>query len=116
MRYPIISLNEYGKAIICPHCENEDPTPGSYCIICGNDIINRCNDSPDRNVPSVTVKGCGTLLQGNARYCHLCGNESIFYQQGWLPDWRSQNTRKAIRNASAGAVVELSDIKKSVDG
>ena len=113
MRYPIIILNEYGKAIVCPHCENEDLTPGNFCIICGNDIINRCADSPDRSVSSVTVKGCNALLQGNARYCHLCGNESTFYQHAWLPDWRSQNTKKAIRNASEGAVVDISKLKKT---
>ena len=113
MRYPAIKLNENGKALVCPHCENEELTPGDFCIICGSDIINRCAISPDRNVPSVSLKSCGAVLQGNARYCSHCGNESAFYQKGWLPDWRSENVRKAIRNASTGAVVDLADIKKA---
>ena len=116
MRYPAIPVNEYGKALICPHCENEDAAPGNFCIICGSDVVNRCNDSPNRNVPSVTIKGCQSPLQGNARYCFKCGNESTFYQKRWLPDWRSQNTKKAIRNASAGGVVDLADVKKSKEG
>jgi len=41
-------------------------------------------------------------LQGNARYCSKCGNESSFYQKGWLKDWRTENTKKAIRNVNSG--------------
>ena len=113
MRYPAIRLNENGKALVCPHCENEELTPGNFCIICGSNIVNCCTDSPDRSVPSVMVKGCGSVLPGNARYCSHCGNESAFYQKGWLSDWRSENVKKAIRNAGVGAsVVELAELKK----
>lgn len=112
LRYPAITLNEYGKAIVCPHCENEELTPGNFCIICGSDIVNRCSDCPDRNAPSITVKGCGETLLGNARYCYKCGNQSSFYKSGWLPDWQSENTRKAIRNASSGTVVDMTEIRR----
>jgi len=113
MRYPAITLNENGKALVCPHCDNEELTPGDFCIICGNDIINHCAVSPDRNVPSVSLKSCGAILVGNARYCSHCGNESSFYQKGWLADWRSENIKKAIRNASTGGVVDIADLKKT---
>lgn len=100
MIYRSILLNEYGKAIVCPHCENEELTLGDYCKICGNEIINRCADTPNSKARNVTLKGCGSILQGNARYCSKCGNESSFYQKGWLKDWKSENTKKAIRNVN----------------
>lgn len=99
MVYKDIKVNENGKALVCPHCENEELTPGDYCKICGNNIINRCTDMPNPKAQGLVIRGCHTVLQGNARYCSKCGNESTFYQKGWLKDWRMENTRKAIRNA-----------------
>ncbi|MDL2234232.1 hypothetical protein LJC63_11740 [Ruminococcaceae bacterium OttesenSCG-928-L11] len=98
MLYQKIKLNEDGKAVVCPHCDNEEPTPGEYCMICGNEIINRCADMAGEGTGGAVSKGCRTLLPGNARYCYKCGNESTFYQKGWLKDWRSENTKKAIEN------------------
>lgn len=98
MLYKKIRVNENGKALVCPHCDNEELTQGDYCMICGCNIINRCADTPDHNESSVIVKTCRTVLPGNARYCPKCGNESTFYQKGWLRDWRSENTKRAIEN------------------
>lgn len=98
MLYKKIKLNENGKALVCPHCNNEEVTPGDYCVICGNEIVNRCADMADGEVDRLVTKGCRTILPGNARFCYRCGNESTFYQKGWLRDWRSENTKKAIEN------------------
>jgi|GEM_PF-943198 len=100
MRYGAIKVNENGKALVCPHCENEDVTSGDFCTICGDNIVNRCADTPDAVIPAITIKGCKTVLPGNARYCYKCGNESAFFQKGWLKDWKSENIRKAIRNVN----------------
>jgi len=102
MKYKHIDLNENGKALVCPHCENEELTQGDYCKICGNSIINRCADTPNAKSRNLIVRACGSILQGNARYCSKCGNESSFYQKGWLKDWRTENTKKAIRNVNSG--------------
>jgi len=97
MVYKKIRLNENGKAVICPHCSNEELTPGDFCIICGSGIINHCADAVDEDGKLIKT-GCQTLLPGNARYCYKCGNAGTFYHRGWLKDWRSENTRKAIEN------------------
>lgn len=110
MRYYAIRLNENGKALICPHCENEELTPGDFCMICGNDIVNRCADTPDPKRPSNIVGSCGTILTGNARYCSRCGNEGTFFQKGWLRDWKSENTKKAIRNVNVA--IDLSEVRE----
>lgn len=110
MRYPSIKLNENGKALVCPHCENEELTPGDFCIICGNDIVNRCADTPHPENPAKAKKACGAILPGNARYCSRCGNEGTFFQKGWLRDWKSENTRKAIRNINVA--IDLSEVRE----
>jgi hypothetical protein len=60
------------------------------------------------------VKGCGELLNGEARFCPKCGNESNFFQKGWLNDWKGENVKQAIRNfRSAGQTpVPFDKIKK----
>ena len=110
MLYKSTKLNEYGKALTCPHCDNDELTPGEFCMICGSNIINRCADTPDAASPDVTVKSCRYVLPGNARYCPKCGNESTFYQKGWLKDWRSENTRRAIENINMA--VDFQEIKQ----
>lgn len=111
MIYKAIMLNENGKALVCPHCENEELTPGNYCKICGSDIINRCADMQDPEVEGLSIKGCKSMLQGNARYCPKCGNESTFFQKGWLKDWRSENIKKAIRNINTVDFEEIREEK-----
>lgn len=109
MLYKGIRLNSKCKAVICPHCDNEEVTPGDYCMICGSNIINKCSDTYDAK-KKTTSRSCGTLLTGNARFCPQCGNESSFYQQGWLKDWRSENTKRAIENINTA--VDFSEIHK----
>lgn len=106
MIYKKIKLNENGKAVLCPHCSNEELTPGDFCIICGSEIVNRCADTIDESTGKITRRGCRTILPGNARFCYKCGNEATFYQRGWLKDWRSENTRKAIENVAVAVDYE----------
>lgn len=107
MFYQPIPTDESGKAAVCPHCDNEDLTTGDYCMICGNNVVNQCADTPD-GLGGV-VKSCRTILPGNARFCPKCGNESSFYQKGWLRDWRSENTRRAIENINM--TVDFNDLQ-----
>lgn len=110
MIYKAIRTTENGKALVCPHCDNEELTQGDFCIICGSDIVNRCADMRDSAGEHVTVKGCRTILPGNARYCSKCGNESMFFRKGWLRDWRRENTKKAIDNINV--TVDFNEIKE----
>lgn len=113
MLYKSIRINENGKALVCPHCDNEELTPGDFCMICGNNIINRCADTPDPINHGIVNKSCRTVLTGNARYCGKCGNESSFFQRGWLRDWRSENTKRAIENINMAVdFLELQEERK----
>ena len=115
MRYKPIVLNEYGKARVCPFCDNEEATLGNYCKICANEIVNRCAESSVLTQDSkyLVAKNCGAVLEGNARYCSYCGNEGTFFQRGWLKDWRSENIKKAILNVTTkDNAISFSEIKK----
>lgn len=111
MLYKAIRLSENGKAVVCPHCDNEELTSGEFCMICGCNIVNRCADTPGRDLPDSVNRSCRTALPGNARYCPKCGNESTFYQKGWLRDWRSENTKRAIENIHKSAV-DITELPK----
>jgi rRNA maturation endonuclease Nob1 len=86
-------VDENGKAIICPRCQNEDINPnGEYCHICGVYLINICEDSDRTSNTGYNYKqsSCGTIARGNARFCIKCGNPTTFYTNGLLRDWESE--------------------------
>lgn len=73
-----IDIDENGRAVRCPVCDNEE-IDGQHCKICGAGIINYCTN--DNNC------SYGNPLEGNARFCHHCGGKSFFYQNGYLKPW-----------------------------
>ncbi len=80
--FGVDTLNE------CPVCENTDFKPfDKYCIICGNLLHNLCTNSK-----------CEAELPSNARYCPLCGNESVFYRNGVLKSWELENSDFEVSN------------------
>lgn len=97
MKYDGYDVDELGRALICPVCDNEElHYDGSYCKACGTFIINKCADT---NRTSETgwkypQESCHATLEGNARYCVKCGNESTFFQQGLLDDWKKEKQTK----------------------
>ena len=91
MKYPGIKVDENNKALICPNCANEEIIEtGNYCKICGADLVNRCVGKPTYdgygNIDGYK-DGCGSTLDGNARYCPYCGGESSFFTSGFLKPW-----------------------------
>lgn len=99
LKYSCIPVDNKSKVGICPVCQNEELN-GDFCEICGTYLINRCtgrilngpfnpfNQIDASEIPS--FKGCGTLLQGNARFCNKCGSISTFYIQQLLDDWHDE--------------------------
>jgi RNA polymerase subunit RPABC4/transcription elongation factor Spt4 len=110
MVYKSIRTTSKGKALMCPHCDNEELDGGDYCKICGNEVVNRCADMCDDSDGRIISRGCHNILSGNARYCPHCGNESAFLQKGWLLDWRSENLRKALQHINAPAL-DINEIR-----
>ena len=97
MIYKGYELDENGRAHICPKCENEETHFGTYCIVCGTGLVNKCAVTEDdyRNFN----KSCGTILPGNARYCYSCGNESTFLQNKILWPWDEEIRKSEVAAA-----------------
>lgn len=115
MIYKSVKVNEYGKALTCPHCENEEPAQGDYCKICGSNNVNHCCDTYDHQTGKLIGKSCRNILHGDARYCPKCGNESNFFQKGWLSDWKSENVKKAIHNVrNSENIVPIGGIREEI--
>ncbi|WP_226677282.1 ImmA/IrrE family metallo-endopeptidase [Mesobacillus jeotgali] len=93
MRYDGYELDEFGRAYECPRCGNEELNyDGDHCKICSLIIINKCTNQEMWN--GEIQWECGTMLDGNARYCIKCGYESTFYQQNLLDKWEDEKKEK----------------------
>lgn len=90
MIYDSIQLQENGKAIICPTCNNEYTSiSGEYCQICGTHITNICTS-------------CEAVLSGEARYCPYCGSQSTFFTDDLLRDWEIVKKEEDAVNSFLG--------------
>lgn len=79
MKYPLLETYETGKLKECPICKNEETDiNGDYCQICGSYIVNRCTNEECNNTK---------ILPSNARFCPICGDNSVFYNVGLLKSW-----------------------------
>lgn len=87
MKYSQIETDLLYRAIECPVCHNtEIAESGNFCIICGNLLINQCEDAQDQYGAS-----CNNTepLPGYARHCPFCGGQSSFFKRGILPAWNA---------------------------
>lgn len=90
MKYSGIVLDESGRASECPVCHNtEIPEHGTYCVICGNSLINLCESAKEDPFGSCTNT---EPLPGYARYCPFCGGQSTFLSRGILLPWDSPDS------------------------
>ncbi|WP_342515449.1 ImmA/IrrE family metallo-endopeptidase [Sutcliffiella sp. FSL R7-0096] len=90
MKYNGYDVDELGRALECPRCGNEElHYDGSHCKVCGTFLVNKCATT-EKSTDSgyfYTEESCHATLDGNARYCVKCGNESTFFQQKLLESW-----------------------------
>lgn len=106
MIYSCYELNENGRAVICPRCENEQIID-DYCHVCGSYMLNKCtgfkDESENRYRGPWHIEfeySCGTFLPGNARFCTNCGSTSSFYESGLLNNWteaKKENEKKSSK-------------------
>ncbi|MFW5437081.1 hypothetical protein [Paenibacillus apiarius] len=89
MKYDGYTVDENGRALRCPRCENEEITDGTYCKICGTHTVNRCTNRYFDNMDGEEVINCSAIAEGNARYCVHCGHETTFYKNKLLNDWKT---------------------------
>lgn len=104
-------LDENGRAIKCPRCDNEEVKYGDYCIICGAYLVNKCPDKTDIDFNGneyVVEQGCGPV-PGNARYCPICGNKTTFFLEKLLLPWEETIENFTANKAETATVDEISD-------
>lgn len=90
MILPGIKVDNKGRALTCPKCENEDLNyDGNHCSSCGIYLVNECSKIHNER-GYLEVDSCGKTLNGNARYCVGCGNPSTFYDMGILDAWNQE--------------------------
>lgn len=94
MAFDGIKLKENGMAATCPCCGNEETLDeGEYCHICGELLINRCeNGIFDDDGKWVDNCRGHKALPGNARYCPYCGGKTTFFKNGVLKAWNYQDS------------------------
>lgn len=95
MKYDGYELDDFGRAIECPRCGNEElHYEGDHCKVCGLFIINKCTNQHIWN--NEVEWECGTILDGNARYCTKCGHKSTFSEQDLLDEWDKEKRAKEL--------------------
>ncbi|MFK4463262.1 Zn-dependent peptidase ImmA (M78 family)/RNA polymerase subunit RPABC4/transcription elongation factor Spt4 [Bacillus safensis] len=99
MIYSSIELTDSHYAKNCPKCSNEK-VMGEYCQVCGIYLVNKCTGlapgeieygyNQQRIFWHSHAKGCGELLEGDARFCTSCGSTSTFYEEEILKKWEEE--------------------------
>lgn len=85
LKYDGYELDGNGMPAECPRCENEEIT-GEHCKVCGILVVNRCTHVQYDFSGNVEWE-CGTIADGNARYCSECGNKTTYLENGLLKPW-----------------------------
>ena len=77
--YPTILPSENGRLKVCPSCgSSRTMRDGRYCADCMQPLENCCTGKKNGS------HACGP----NDRYCTTCGSPTMFYQAGFLPDYK----------------------------
>jgi len=99
--YDGYELDENGRALTCPRCGNEElDYEGDYCKICGVYLVNKCTNVIYYSNGDIQWE-CGTIAEGNARYCVNCGHQTSYFQQGLLKPWNEARvTSYKVNNES----------------
>lgn len=70
------------RILTCPVCRNNEMSGDArHCRICGTPLHNECNSEKKHY-------NCYHINEANARYCEMCGHRTLFYDRGFLTDWK----------------------------
>ncbi|MGD9678393.1 MAG: ImmA/IrrE family metallo-endopeptidase [Vulcanibacillus sp.] len=101
-------LDSKSKALTCPICKNESISEkGNFCSICGAYLVNECTNNEDNMYNPLPL--CGELLEGNARFCHLCGSQSTFLKRGYLTNWEDYHKKHNTSTKSDSNIVNFNN-------
>lgn len=85
MIYSGYVLDQNGRPSSCPVCDNEEVSEGDFCKVCGVYLINEC-----------TNFNCNIPVEGNARYCKLCGHPTTYFNNKILKDWKTEKEEELL--------------------
>lgn len=80
-----IEVDNNNRFCKCPQCGNDVFShDANYCKLCGFYLYNSCSNSvQDSSYSSY----CNRINPGDARYCEICGEETVLMQKGLLFSW-----------------------------
>lgn len=83
------------KIKICPTCGNEEFSDNSsFCRICGTDLFNNCIGEEDADINGYITIYNQHANPSNARFCEICGKETLFYRKGILKSYQEYQQEK----------------------
>lgn len=86
MKYEGYHLKDGRPVFECPVCKNEEVDHGEFCKVCGITVVNKCTHV-EYDFNGQIYYECGTLADGDARYCIKCGSKTTYFENGLLKDW-----------------------------
>ncbi len=86
------ATDKYGFLLICPRCgDKEIPRQARKCGVCGEKKLNVCLPK-EKNVLS-------HVNAPNARYCEVCGAETVLFHSGKLLPWQDAKDELSVASA-----------------
>ncbi|MDJ0304748.1 ImmA/IrrE family metallo-endopeptidase [Dehalobacter sp.] len=87
-----MELDHNSRIIICPICKNEEmSTTASFCRICGTSLFNECNGDKYQT-------NCYHKNPSNARYCEICGKQTIYSKENFLLSWQEERSEYIVNS------------------
>lgn len=87
------------KINICPQCGNEEFSDNAFfCRICGADLFNNCIGDEDTDMNGSPVIYNQHANPSNARFCEICGKETMFYRKGILKSYQKYQEDKEVED------------------
>ena len=83
------------KVKFCPQCSNEDFSETSlFCRICGLDLFNNCIRDEEIDINIYKTVYNQPVNPSNARFCEVCGKETIYFKKGILINYQKYQEDK----------------------
>lgn len=87
-----VELDLNSRIVICPICNNEEMSPdANYCRICGTNLFNECNGNKYET-------NCYHKNPSNARYCEVCGKQTVYFQSNLLLTWQEERSEYIVKS------------------
>ena len=94
-----MELDHNSRIIICPICNNEEMSlEANYCRICGTNLYNECDGNKYET-------NCYHKNPSNARYCEICGKQTVYYSRNLLLAWQEERSEYIVKSTDRKSVV-----------